>query len=1056
MPPDKLHAEMDTAPTLQSLAAMIARRATAAPDASAIETAGAMPLNNRALQALSTSVHQAINAAGLDSFSRIALTAPDGPEFAAAATTIAAHAVCVPLNPNLGPDAWYDMLKNLRVDALVAPESCTEARAATLALGLPVLDLGPVPESGAGAFTLHCTDPKIRPGTKRSADPGLDDVTFVLPTSGTTGKPKAVPLTHRNIAHAARNTGAALDLTKYDRLIGVLPLHHAHGLISGLMATLYAGASVIVLRGFSTQAFFDHLKRFRPTWLTAVPAIHQAILDAAPGNAPALEKHSLRLIRSASAPMPGPQFDALARLFGIPVIETYGMTEAASQIASTPVALWRERPGAVGKAAGPEIAILDDKDQPQPPDVVGQITLRGPNMTLGYDDPVATASAFTRDGWFRTGDLGRLDADGFLFIVGRLKEVINRGGAKIFPGRIETVLTQHSSVVEAAAFAVPHRRLGEEVAAAVVAADGCEIIEADLRRFALNSGELADTEVPRRILTVKSLPKTLTGKIRRAELAEGLGLTRPKDDQAVSAHESEVIAIWQDVMGINIIGATDDFFHLGGDSLMAVETALRLAEQFDVSLTLRDFFEAPTPRAMANRLRNAEPDLRHFQIIKSPPGVMQKPVSMSQERMLLLESAWAGLPTNTVPLVYFVQGPFSPKIFETSLRGLIARHEIFRTIYRKVAGKWVGIPTATVNLRLEAEDWRWASTLDNDGFILDALENEVWDILDPTKSAPFRIRVLQLGNERHALMLMYHHIAMDNWTIRAFVAEIFEHYRDIQAKRPLSRPPPRFQFAEFASWQESWTTGSVAAAQRHYWMEKLKGLRPVLPAKRTKSIGFGTGRTNVALPKDVVDALTTRAASAGATLFMGVIAALKVFLRATFRRNDVTIVVPTANRSRPATGDLLGPIANNAAIRTNVAGKGFDAALAAVRDAVLEADAHQELPFEMVMDNLAREDAVAADSLSDIYLSLVDTFEPTLDDLGLTLHRMTEDQAFETPMPFGSSKLMFLLKLVDGAILGTCIFKPHYFDDAEMDDLMDAFSDAVPHMIASNSVAAVD
>lgn len=1046
MPIDQINPYLESAYGLLPLAKLISARADSAPEDSVIEAAGTEALRNRDLLKLSNHVGNTLKCAGFGASARIALTAEDGPEFAAAAVSIAAQATCVPLNPGMAPAVWKEMLVHLRIDAIVVPKDFVVARSAAKALELPVFTLSPAPDNGAGAFVLVGTDRK-RQDQSTTQLPELDDVAFVLPTSGTTARPKAVPLTHRNIAHSGCNTGAALALTNEDRLIGVLPIHHAHGLISGLMATLYAGASVIVLRGFSAGSFFDHLARFRPTWLTAVPAIHQAILDAAPTHGSALKDHSLRLIRSASAPLPGPRFDALSTLFGVPVIETYGMTEAASQIASTSLECWRDKPGSVGKAAGPEIAIFDDEGIPQNVGAVGQIALRGSNMTLGYDDPAATASAFTNDGWFLTGDLGQLDADGSLFIVGRLKEIINRGGAKILPGRVESALTRHPAVAEAAAFGAPHARLGEEVAAAVVCAKGAKIDEAVLRQFAFDSGDLADTEVPRRIVFVDALPKTLTGKVQRALLADRLGFLRQAKEPASTATELQILDIWRDVMGRETISATDDFFHLGGDSLMAVEVALLMAERFNVALTLRTFFEAPTPRALAAVVRASEPETVAYQIKKAPVGAVQKLVSFSQERILSLESNLPGLPTHTVPIVYFIDGPFEPAVFQNALRILIARHEVFRSIYRKVAGQWVSTPTAAVNLRLEVEDWRWAGSLPHDGFLLDALENEVWDILDPTKSASLRTRILQLAEHRHALMLVFHHIAMDNWTIKAFIEEAFQHYGDLLLNRALAHPNPRHQFSDFAAWQLDWAKGQAAAQQRRYWIDRLSGLRTTFPVRKDSGVGFCTGRVNVALPKDTVDLLTARAKATGATLFMALIAAVKVFLHETFLQDDIAIVVPTANRSRPSTGDILGPVANNAAIRTKSAARGFGATLAAVRGAVLDADAHQELPFEIVMDDLLDADPTAAAALCDVYLSLVDSLEPDFEALGLNLSRMVEDQAFETPLPFGSTKLMFLLKMVDGAIVGTCVFKPHFFDHSAMEDLMAALTDKIPYMV---------
>ena len=337
-----------------------------------------------------------------------------------------------------------------------------------------------------------------------------DNDAFILLTSGTAARPKMVPLTHASVCRSAYNAGAALALGPRDRLLNVLPLFHAHGLISGLLTALAAGSTVVCTPGFNPTVFFDWLIKFRPTWYTAVPAIHRAVLLAADRHKHSLRRCSLRVIRSASASLPPAVLLKLESVFGVPVIETYGMTEAASQIAANP--LERRKPGSVGRPAGAEIAIMDREGRPLPAGERGEIALRGPTITRRYDnDPAATKSAF-RDGWFRTGDLGYLDQDGYLFIVGRLKDVINRGGEKVAPAEVEEALVGHPDVVEAAAFSIPHERLGEDVAAAVVLRPDAKLSAQKLRNFARE--RLAGFKVPSLIRIVQEIPKGPGGKLK--------------------------------------------------------------------------------------------------------------------------------------------------------------------------------------------------------------------------------------------------------------------------------------------------------------------------------------------------------------------------------------------------------------------------------------------------------------------------------------------------------------------------------------------------------------
>ena len=324
--------------------------------------------------------------------------------------------------------------------------------------------------SVAAARRRPCAFNFIGSGTRRAVSselaPCADDDAFILLTSGTTARPKMVPLTHASVCRSAYNAGAVLQLEPGDRLLNVLPLFHAHGLISGLLTALAAGSSVVCTPRFDPAAFFGWLTEFRPTWYTAVPTIHRALLSAADRHKHSIQRSSLRVIRSASASLPPDVLSELESLFGVPVIETYGMTEAASQIAANP--LERRKPGSVGQSAGAEIAIMDGEGRRLAAGERGEIVLRGPTITRGYDNDIAATKSAFRDGWFRTGDLGYLDRDGYLFIVGRIKDVIKRGGQKVAPAEVEEALLGHPDVVEAVVFSIPHRRLGEDVAAAVV------------------------------------------------------------------------------------------------------------------------------------------------------------------------------------------------------------------------------------------------------------------------------------------------------------------------------------------------------------------------------------------------------------------------------------------------------------------------------------------------------------------------------------------------------------------------------------------------------------
>jgi acyl-CoA synthetase (AMP-forming)/AMP-acid ligase II len=344
----------------------------------------------------------------------------------------------------------------------------------------------------------------------------------VLHTSGTTSRPKIVPLLHRNVCASARNIRTTLRLTPDDRCMNVMPLFHIHGLMAPVLASLSAGASVACTPGFNALKFFSWLDEIQPTWYSAVPTMHQALLSRAGRNEESVARARLRFIRSSSASLPPQVLAKLEDTFGVPVVEAYAMTEASHQMTCNPLPPGVRKAGTVGPAAGPEVAVMDGEGNLLEPGAVGEIVIRGPNVTLGYENnPEANAAAFT-NGWFRTGDQGVMDEDRYVTLTGRLKEIINRGGEKISPKEVDEVLMDHPAVQQVVTFAVPHDKLGEEVAAAVVLREGTEATEAEIRDFAAE--RLAAFKVPRTVLVLDEIPKGPTGKLRRIGLAEQLGL----------------------------------------------------------------------------------------------------------------------------------------------------------------------------------------------------------------------------------------------------------------------------------------------------------------------------------------------------------------------------------------------------------------------------------------------------------------------------------------------------------------------------------------------------
>jgi acyl-CoA synthetase (AMP-forming)/AMP-acid ligase II len=471
------------------------------------------------LRALAERTVAALNGIGIGRGDRVAIVLPNGPEMAASFVAIACGATTAPLNPAYKDDEFEFYLNDLKARALVVQQGVeTPARAVAQRLGIAVLEL--IPGEAAGSFTLAGGTPgaAARPGMAEAGE-----VALVLHTSGTTARPKIVPLTHTNVTASAHNIATALRLSEEDACLNVMPLFHIHGLIAATLASLAGGGAVICTGGFNALRFFGLLDAERPSWYTAVPTMHQTILARAERNKEIIGRAPLRFIRSSSASLPAQAMKDLAEVFDAPVIESYGMTEASHQMCSNPLPPGQQKPGIVGLPAGPEVAIMDDDGTFLPQGAIGEVVIRGPNVTLGYEaNPDANAKAFT-NGWFRTGDQGMFDQDGYLMLTGRLKELIKRGGEQVSPLEVDGVLSEHPAVAQALTFSIPHPMLGEEVGAAVVLREGMGCTERELRDFAAKT--LADFKVPRKVVFLTEIPKGATGKLMRIGLAEKLGIT---------------------------------------------------------------------------------------------------------------------------------------------------------------------------------------------------------------------------------------------------------------------------------------------------------------------------------------------------------------------------------------------------------------------------------------------------------------------------------------------------------------------------------------------------
>ena len=1028
---------------------LLSQRAASASDSCAILAPGRQPMTYGALWTQANDVVSGLRQVGVGPTDRVAVVLPEGPDAAVAMLTVAAGAVCVPLNPGFTHDEYQRYFAELRVAALLTQfDSGSACERVARMLGIPVIAISSRSDGVAGAFSIGAR--ARQPVADEEFASGADDALILL-TSGSTSWPKTVPLTHASICLSADNVGASLALEPRDRLLSVLPLYHGHGLISGVLAALAAGSSVVCPPRFDATSFFGWLNEFRPTWYTAVPAIHRAVLAAADLDKRGLRRSSLRLVRSASTTLSPDVLGGLEALFGVPVIDCYGMTEAATQITANP--LQRRKPGSVGQQAGAEIAILDRLGRRLPAGRRGEIALRGPTVTRGYDnDAAATASAF-RNGWFRTGDLGYLDRDGYLFIVGRIKEIIHKGGQKIAPAEVEAAVLSHPDVIEAAVFAVPHQRLGADIAAAVVLRQHAEVSAQELRGFVRE--RLAGFKVPGLIQIVPNIPKTAGGKIKRNDLAAAFSeaaLTPMQGDGKPVAPRSELerqlAEIWADILDTDQIGVDQDVFALGVDSLAMTQMILRIQERFGIDLSFEDMFGASTVSALALRLQSSTKNSVERLPSSRDPATeaacakpdCPRPASFVQERMLRIERELTGLPQFNLRFAYRLRGPLDVPALERSLAAVVRRHDALRTGFAWLDEQPAAFtaPADDVRAPLVVEDLAAGMPSDNPrkkALLLRKAElfaeQERLKLIDPSQPPLFRARLLRLSADDHVLVLIVHDVIIDGWSMEVFIEELSAFYAGFKAGRPPQLSEPAFHFSDFARWQRLWAAGDAASRQLDYWKQRLRKAAPAFAANADVA---GELAARVALDRfhisnDLIARLSALGHSRGATLFITLLTAFKTLLLFRSGRADICVATTMANRSHAGSERVIGPFANTTLVRTRFdADLSFEETLTRVRSALLEASARQELPFDLVAARLAEDEGLDPASLVQFYFVLQIAFPRpvTLHDVAIRPFGYREGKS--VLLPIDRTWFRMSLSKAPSGITGVCRCKSELLD----------------------------
>ncbi len=1037
---------------------LLEHQARRIPDAPAILAPGRAPLTYRRLYQHINMMGRTLRAAGIGGRDRVAVVLPNGPEMPVAILAVAACAACAPVNPAFGTEELDRYFADLQPRALITQaETDSPARRVALSRGVRVIELSTAPEMEAGLFELTGELGDAQSHEKVSPN----DVALLLPTSGTTSRPKIVRQTHANICTSAYLTGAALALTETDRCLNVLPLFHGHGLTATVLASLAAGASVVCTPGFDVKRFSVWLTSFRPTWYSAVPTMHQAILAQPPHDRERLADSRLRFVRSSSAPLAPRIFTELERTFDTSVIEWYGMTETTSSpITCNPLPPRQRKAGSVGVPVGLDVAIMDEEGTLLTRGQTGEVVVRGASVTSGYDgDPKATKAAFAGD-WFKTGDLGFFDADGYLFLVGRMREIINRGGEKVAPQEVDEVLLEHPAVAEAVTFAVPHATLGEDVASAVVLRSHCVATPKDIRQFAI--GRIADFKVPRQVLIVTELPKGPTGKVKRVGLAAKLGLesggVMPRTFLAPrTSLEKELAGIWATVLQIEQVGIHDDFFALGGDSLLATQVLAHIHTILLLDVEVSCFFEAPTVAEMAQHLEALIDSGQARRLSSAIPRSAREdwaPASIAQERLCKLQHALPDLPFLNILYALRLTSSLDVAVLERSINEIVRRHEILRTTFDVRDSRHVQVIAQQLTVPLRFEDLHGLpeSKMETAGHRL--IQEEALHSFDLTRGPLLRARLLRMAEREHLLLITMHQVTCDGWSLGVLVEELTALYDAFSAGQQTPLAPLSIQYTDFARWQRQWRSYPEIVAQLAYWREQLHDPLPVIelaPAGPRRTIDdLRTARREVALPAKLSEALKRFSQEEGGTLFMALIAAFKTLLHLYVAEEDVRVATLVANRNRPGSEHLIGPLVNTVILRTNLGGDPSPReVMRRVRATALAAFTHQELPFEELVETLERERGLKPAALSKMMIWLQNA---ALRPIASSGHKLAFEEANPSMLlplvTITKFDVILMLRESGRGLVGCCVYKPHLFRASMIDRLLRDFRKVLELMLA--------
>jgi amino acid adenylation domain-containing protein len=878
----------------------------------------------------------------------------------AAMAIMPANATFAPLGPNFTVDAYVALLERLRPKAVASPAGADHRIAqAAKRIGIAQIAVVADKDGPSGAFDLELSDPR---GSLEFAPVAGAESAYVCATSGTTGRSKLVPLGHRQIMALVRHKGEVLAMGPGDVSALVTSLHLSAAIRSGCLLSLLNGGAVACLPDADVDAFLAAVARGEITYTSASFTFMRELLRRVESGGP-VSAGRLRFLRVGAGRLEPDEMERLEAAFGVPVVAGLASTETGTIAQQRLPPAARSR-GSVGVPLASEIRLVDANGRIAAAGESGEIEVRGPQLFAGYiDDAQVTAQAFN-GGWFRMGDIGRFDAAGELHVVGRLKELINRGGEKISPVEVENELRRLPGVADAAAFGVPHQRLGEELVAALVRTPGRALEATEV--MAQIRARLGLRRTPRHVWFVDALPRNDAGKLIRRLLPEWVGHaatlpgTQARDTPAPSRTPVEIAlaGLWANALGLDRVGRDDNFFMLGGDSLRGAQLLGEVATAFGVVIPVDSLFdEAATVATMAScieaqRARSASPAGAPSIARRSPAAAV--PLSPTQARVWFLQRLDPGNSAYHEARLWRIDGELDIDALRAALVAVAARHSMLRTRFVAGTGGPCQVIDADPKVDLKIVDLHGAGN--DEDRLASAVREDATRPFALEKATPLRWTLFALGSSQYALLRVWHHIIGDALSARLLQQDVSAAYASARAGTEPALPAPPIEYADYALWQAQQEKSSMFAPQIAYWKKQLADL-PILALptdfRRPPAQSFRGGTVTATLPRTAAVALKAIGRTCDASAFVTFLTAFATLLSRLSGDIDLAIGTPVSGRTVPELNAVVGFFSNTVVFRAGLEGEpSVVELLARTRDGVRDALRHQEVPFKTLVETL--------------------------------------------------------------------------------------------------------